>query len=264
MDFEHILYDITDNVATITLNRPERYNALNGKVRQNLLNAVLHSNENDDVRAVIITGAGKAFCSGGDMKALNDPKQREKMNPSSDKISPIRDQIILAMRGAAKPYIAAINGPAAGGGLGIAFACDIRLAADTARVGLTFSRRGLHPDWGGTYFLPMLVGTAKAAELIWSGRMIEAQEAVDMGIVSELTKPENLLPRAIEMAMSFAAGPPIAIRLSKRAIYRNMEPGLREALEFETYAQNICVETDDVKEGVAAFVEKREPKFRGK
>jgi 2-(1,2-epoxy-1,2-dihydrophenyl)acetyl-CoA isomerase len=168
------------------------------------------------------------------------------------------------MREASKPLIAAVNGPAAGAGMNIALACDIRIASSTARFGQTFSRRGLHPDWGGTYFLPRIVGMAKACELIWSGRMIDADEALELGIVSQLTEPDALMPAAVGMARSFVAGPPVAIRLAKRAMYRGMETSLREALEFETYAQNICSETDDARAGIRAFVEKREPEFTGR
>ena len=121
----------------------------------------------------------------------------------------------------------------------------------------------MHPDWGGTYFLPKLVGTAKACELIWSGRMIDATEALELGIVSQLTEPDDLMPTTLELAKSLAAGPPNAIRLSKRAIYKSMESDLREALEFETFAQNVCAATKDAREGISAFVEKREPKFTG-
>ncbi len=260
---ETILYDVTDHVATITLNRPDRYNALTPTLRQELLDAIEHSNNEADVRAVVITGAGKGFCSGGDMKENANAKSIDDVNPLSNKLEPIRDQIVLAMRGSSKPYIAAVNGAAAGGGMGIALACDIRIAAARAKFGQTFSRRGLHPDWGGTYFLPRLVGTAKACELIWSGRMIGAEEALDLGIVSQVTEPDDLMPTVLELARGFAAGPPVSIRLSKRAIYRSMEPDLRDALEFETYAQNVCLSTEDVKEGVTAFLEKREPKFSG-
>lgn len=260
---ETILYDVTDHIATITLNRPDRYNALTPTLRQELLDAIEHSNNEADVRAVVITGAGKGFCSGGDMKENANAKSIDDVNPLSNKLEPIRDKIILAMRGSNKPYIAAVNGAAAGGGMGIALACDIRIAATKAKFGQTFSRRGLHPDWGGTYFLPRLVGTAKACELIWSGRMIGAQEALDLGIISQLTEPDDLIPTALEMARGFAAGPPVSIRLSKRAIYRGMEAELRDALEFETYAQNVCLSTEDVKEGITAFLEKREPKFSG-
>lgn len=279
MNFEHVLYELTDvgndrQVATITMNRPDRLNALSPTMRRELLESVESADADPSVGAMIITGAGRGFCSGGDMKAMKergDNHQAGEQDPTDEaddrlgeKISPNRDRVVLAMRDATKPVIAAVNGPAAGAGMNIALACDLRIAASTASFGQTFSRRGLHPDWGGTYFLPRIVGTAMAAELIWSGRMIDAEEALELGIVSRLVGPDGLIGAANELAASFAAGPPVAIRLAKRAIYRSMESDLREALEFETHAQNICSATGDAREGITAFVEKRPPKFTGR
>ena len=264
MQFKQVIYTVTENVATITLNRPERLNALSPQLRLDLKNALEVADTSNEVRAIIITGAGRGFCSGGDVKAMNEANESGTAGPLNDKIAPVRDQVVLAMRNSDKPVIAAVNGPAAGAGMNIALACDIRVASDTARFGQTFSRRGLHPDWGGTYFLPRIVGMAKACELIWSGKMIDAAEALHLGIVSEVTEPGVLLETAQALALSFAAGPPIAIRLAKRAMYRAMDSSLREALEFETYAQNICRDTEDAKEGIRAFVEKRDPDFTGR
>ena len=264
MQFKQVIYTVTENVATITLNRPERLNALSPQLRLDLKNALEVADTSNEVRAIIITGAGRGFCSGGDVKAMNEANESGTAGPLNDKIAPVRDQVVLAMRNADKPVIAAVNGPAVGAGMNIALACDIRVASDTARFGQTFSRRGLHPDWGGTYFLPRIVGMAKACELIWSGKMIDAEEALHLGIVSEVTEPGVLLETAQALALSFAAGPPIAIRLAKRAMYRAMDSSLREALEFETYAQNICRDTEDAKEGIRAFVEKRDPDFTGR
>ena len=263
MSYEHILYAVDDGVATITLNRPERLNALTPTMRRELLEAALASEEDPEVRAVIVTGAGRGFCSGGDVKAMQEANEKRQSNPLEERMAPIRDRVLLAIHQSSKPYIAAVNGPAAGAGFSIALGCDIRIAADNARFGMTFSRRGLHPDWGGTYFLPRIVGAAKAAELIWSGNMIAAEEAKQLGIVSYLAQPDELMASATTMARNFAAGPPIAIRMAKRSIYHNMECGLREALEFETFAQNICAGTADAKEGIKAFNEKREPVFSG-
>jgi 2-(1,2-epoxy-1,2-dihydrophenyl)acetyl-CoA isomerase len=147
--------------------------------------------------------------------------------------------------------------------MNLALACDIRLASTTARFAQAFVRRGLHPDWGGTYFLPRVVGIAKAAELIWTGEIIDAQEALRLGIVSAVHPPEELMAAAYGLARKIAAGPPIAIRLAKRALYHNLECDLRQALEFETFAQNICFDTEDAREGIRAFVEKA-PLFQGR
>ena len=264
MDFEHLIYNVDNLVATLTLNRPETLNALTPSMRQSFEAALELAETDDSVRVIVITGAGKGFCSGGDVKAMNEARKSGKASVLDDKIDPIRDRIVLALRDSTKPIIAAVNGAAAGAGMNIALACDIRIASDTAKFGETFAKRGLHPDWGGTYFLPRIVGMAKACELIWSGKMIQAREALELGIVSQLETPEALMTATLEMANSFSAGPPIAIRMAKRAMYRSMDSTLREALEFETYAQNTCSATLDAKEGIAAFVEKREPVFSGR
>jgi 2-(1,2-epoxy-1,2-dihydrophenyl)acetyl-CoA isomerase len=148
--------------------------------------------------------------------------------------------------------------------MNLALGCDIRLASTAAKFSQAFVKRGLHPDWGGTYFLPRVVGLAKAAELIFTGEVIDAAEALRLGIVSRVLPPEELLPAARALAATIAAGPPIAIRLAKRALYRNADSDLRSALEFETFAQNACFETEDAGEGIRAFVEKRAPQFRGR
>ena len=263
MTYQHIIYNVNDHIATITLNQPDRLNALTPLMRREFLEAMTLSDADSDVRVIIVTGAGRGFCSGGDMKAMNKAEASNSTSAFNEKITPIRDKVVLAMRNATKPVIAAVNGAAAGAGMNIALACDIRVASNTARFGQTFTKRGLHPDWGGTYFLPRIVGMAKACELIWSGKMIDAEEALNLGIVSQLAEPEELMNATLEMAQSFAAGPPIAIQLAKRAMYKAQETDLREALEFETFAQNIAKDTGDAKEGIRAFVEKRDPVFKG-
>ena len=263
MEFEHLTYRKNNRIATITMDRQETLNALTPAMREAMLSALLAADEDRDVRAIVITGAGRGFCSGGDVKAMNEARKAGKGSGIDDRIAPIRDRVVLAIRDATKPVIAAVNGAAAGAGMNIALACDIRIAANNAKFGQTFAKRGLHPDWGGTYFLPRIVGMARACELIWSGRMIDANEALALGIVSELTEPDHLIDRVNALATTFADGPPIAIRMAKRAMYAGMESSLREALEFETHAQNICSATSDAKEGISAFVEKREPRFTG-
>jgi 2-(1,2-epoxy-1,2-dihydrophenyl)acetyl-CoA isomerase len=263
-DYKCLLYEVQDAVATLTLNRPERLNALGDTLRDDLHDAVLRAAGDSDIRAIVVTGAGKGFCSGGDVKAMNEAKEARAPRPVLEKVAPLRDRVLIAMRDAPQPIIAAVNGPAAGAGMNLALACDIRLASTTARFGETFVKRGLHPDWGGTYFLPRIVGLAKAAELIFTGEMIDADEALRLGIVSAVHPPEDLLSRARALATKIASGPPIAIRLARRALYHNQDTDLRGALEFETFAQNICFETEDAREGIRAFVDKRPPSFRGR
>jgi 2-(1,2-epoxy-1,2-dihydrophenyl)acetyl-CoA isomerase len=263
MTYKCLLYEVKDGIATLTLNRPERLNALGDTLREDLLDGVTRASQDADVRVIVLTGAGKGFCSGGDVKAMNENKERGAGRPLVEKVAPRRDRGVLALREAPKPVIAAVNGAAAGAGFNIALCCDIRLASTAAKFSQAFVRRGLHPDWGGTYFLPRVVGVAKACELIWTGDVIDAEQALRLGIVSAVHPPEELLPATYALARKIADGPPIAIRLAKRAIYHSLETDLRKALEFETYAQNICFDTEDAREGIRAFVDKRAPVFRG-
>jgi enoyl-CoA hydratase/carnithine racemase len=264
MPYQCLLYDVQDAIATLTLNRPERLNALGDTLREDLYDAVGRASDDAGVRAIVVTGAGKGFCAGGDVKAMHEAKEQRRDRPLRERVAPLRDRVILAMRDAPKPVIAAVNGAAAGAGMNLALACDMRIASTTAKFGETFVKRGLHVDWGGTYFLPRIVGMAKACELIFTGEMIDADEALRLGLVSAVVPPERLLPAVYEVAGKIAAGPPIAIRLAKRALYHSLDVDLRAALEFETFAQNICSETEDAREGVRAFVEKRTPTFQGR
>jgi len=264
MTYKCLLYEVKDAVATLTLNRPERLNALGDTLRDDLHDAIHRASADTQVRVIVLTGAGKGFCSGGDVKAMHEAKENRVERAIVEKIAPLRDRVLLAMRDAPQPIIAAVNGAAAGAGMNLALGCDIRLASSTARFGETFAKRGLHVDWGGTYFLPRLVGMAKACELIFTGEMIDAVEALRLGIVSAVYPPEELMRATHELARKIAAGPPIAIRLAKRALYHAEGADLRAALEFETFAQNICSETEDAKEGIRAFVEKRPPAFHGR
>jgi len=263
MSYECLLYASKDHVATLTLNRPERLNALGGTLREDLTDALTTAIDDPDIRVIVITGAGRGFCAGGDVKAMQDANTAGRARPLLERVAPSRDRTVLLMRDSPKPLIAAVNGAAAGAGMNLALACDIRLAASTAKFSQAFVRRGLHPDWGGTYFLPRVVGMAKACELIFTGELIDAEQALRLGIVSAVHPPDRLLAATYELATKIAAGPPIAIRLARRALYRNLQEDLRAALEFETFAQNICADTDDAREGIRAFVEKREPKFSG-
>jgi 2-(1,2-epoxy-1,2-dihydrophenyl)acetyl-CoA isomerase len=263
MSYESLLYETKDHVATLTLNRPERLNALGGTLREDLPAGLTRAIDDPDVRAIVITGAGKGFCAGGDVKAMQDANEAGRARPLMERVAPSRDRTVLLMRESPKPLIAAVNGAAAGAGMNLALACDIRLASSAARFSQAFVRRGLHPDWGGTYFLPRVVGMAKACEMIFTGQLIDADEALRLGIVSAVHPPERLLPATYELATKIALGPPIAIRLARRALYRNAEADLQSSLEFETFAQNICSETEDAREGIRAFVEKREPTFSG-
>jgi 2-(1,2-epoxy-1,2-dihydrophenyl)acetyl-CoA isomerase len=264
MSYKCLLYEVRDRIATLTLNRPERLNALGDTLRDDLYDAVTRAAADADVGVLVITGAGRGFCSGGDVKAMSERDQRGEVPAPSDRWAPIRDRIILALRDCPKPVIAAVNGAAAGAGMNLALACDLRIASTAAKFVQAFVKRGLHPDWGGTWFLPRIVGTAKASELIFTGAAIDAAEALRLGIVNAVVAPEELMTETYKLAGAIAAGPAVAIQLAKRAIHHNQNVDLRAGLEFETFAQGICRDTEDAKEGVRAFVEKRAPVFRGR
>ena len=249
MSYQFLLYDHNDGVVTLTLNRPDRLNALGDTLREELYEAIICASDDSEVRVIVLTGAGRGFCAGGDMKAAHEVQEGRMERALRDRVAPIRDKVVLAMRDSPQPIIAA---------------CDMRLASTAARFGQTFVKRGLHVDWGGTYFLPRLVGMAKACELIFTGEMISAEEAYALGLLNKLVAPEALMPATYELARKLADGPPMAIRLAKRALYHNQDVDLRAALEFETFAQNVCRETEDAREGIRAFVEKRPPRFQGR
>lgn len=264
MSYKCLQYEIKDRIATLTLNRPERLNALGDTLREDLYDAVLKSTADDEVRVLVITGAGRGFCSGGDVKSMNERAQSGQSAPITEKTSPVRDRTVLAMRDCPKPIIAAINGAAAGAGMNLALACDMRIASTAAKFSQAFVKRGIAPDWGGSWFLPRVVGTAKAYELIFTGDSIDANEALRLGIVNYVVAPEELMAETYKLAAKIAAGPPVAIALSKRAIQHNEDVDLRKGLEFETFIQGLARETEDSKEGARAFVEKRAPVFRGR
>lgn len=264
MTYKCLLFDVKDRVATLTLNRPERLNALGDTLREDLHDAILKCGGDPGVGVIVITGAGRGFCSGGDVKSMSDRDQSGQNVTTGEQLGPVRDRCILAMRDCPKPIIAAINGAAAGAGMNLALACDLRIASTAAKFSQAFVKRGLPPDWGGSWFLPRVVGTAKACELIFTGDTIDAAEALRLGIVNAVAAPEALMNEAYALARKIAAGPPVALQLAKRAIYRNLETDLRAGLEFETFAQGVCKATEDGKEGVKAFIEKRAPVFRGK
>lgn len=259
-----VLREVRDHVMTLTLNRPERLNALGGGMREELLAGLQEGEREPEVRVIVLTGAGRAFSSGGDVKEMAERRGKDGGRRVDGQLPPLRDHILALMRSIPKPIIGSINGVAAGAGMNLALACDMRIASDKAVFTQAFVKRGLHPDWGGTFYLPRLVGTAKACELIFGGDMLGAEEAQRLGLVNRLVPHEQLPAATTEWAEALAAGPPIAIGLAKRGIYRNMQADLPSALEYETYAQNHCWNSEDAGEGIRAFVEKRPALFTGK
>jgi 2-(1,2-epoxy-1,2-dihydrophenyl)acetyl-CoA isomerase len=267
MVYQSILYEKEDGVAIITLNRPDKLNALDAGILQEMARALEDVGKDDETKALIITGAGRGFCSGIDLTAEIsgvDPKQ-----PGINRTVRIEPSVSLGwavhqLRNLIKPTIAAVNGVTAGAGFSIASICDIRIASEDARFSAVFVRRGLVPDNGLTYFLPRIVGTAKALELMWTGDMIDVVEAERIGLVTKVVPQSDLLPVAKELAMRFAKGPSVAIELTKRMVYNGLETDdFASQLGYETLAQNICAQTEDVEEGRRSFLEKRDPIFRG-
>jgi len=263
MNWEFVLFNKEDGIGTITLNRPDSMNALGGGMRQEILAALEVAVADSEVRVIVITGAGKAFCAGGDVKEFVSGGTRAEANLPIDQ-RPTRDKVILLIQATGKPVIASVNGAAAGGGCNLALACDMRIASDRARFGQVFVRRGLHPDWGGIWFLPRLVGYAKAAELIFSGEVIDAQEALRIGLVNKVVPHEELSKATKEFAMKFMKSAPIPVSLAKKGLQNFSRIDLAQALDQERLAQSLCWNTEDREEGMRSFVEKRDPVFKGK
>jgi len=246
-------------VATITFDRPDALNALTIPIKVALLDALRSIGEDRSIRAVILTGAGRAFCAGQDLAERDDPdappldvELRERYNP-----------IVRAIRALDQPVIAAVNGVAAGAGASLAFACDLRIASADARFVLAFGRIGLVPDSGATWFLPRLVGAARAAEIALVGDPIDADEALRIGLVDRVVPPDTLMAEARAMADRLAAGAPRALAMTKHALQRSWSIDLDAALEDEARLQGEAGATSDHAEGLAAFREKRPPRFTG-
>jgi enoyl-CoA hydratase/carnithine racemase len=260
--YEHIQIAEADGITTITLNRPERLNAFVGHMRRDLAEALEHAGSDRNVRVVIITGAGRGFCAGGDIAFMAELMQRRDAEEFSRLLGAGR-RVILAIRQMTKPVIASINGPASGAGCNLALACDLRIATNTATLSQSFAKVGLHPDWGGTYFLPRLVTPNKACELFFLGDTIDAAEALRLGIVNQVVAPEDLETATLQLAERLRTAPPIALAAAKHAVYMSQAAELDEMLRYETEAQLRCFDSDDGHEGVQAFLEKREPRFTG-
>ena len=267
MDFEQIIYGKSEGIATITLNRPERMNAFTNQMIEEWYRALLDANADEDVRVIIVTGAGRGFCAGADLAGgrLGELMNQERTPVQNRNF--LRDSVQRVPRLVSlleKPYIAAVNGAAAGAGMDMASMCDIRFAADTARFGMTYVRIGIIPGDGGCYYLPRIVGTARALDLIWTGRIMDAQEALAMGYVSAVLPADKLMDHVREYAATLAKGPGVAIGIAKRLVYRSWEVDADTALELAQQAMYICQSTEDSKEGPRAFAEKREPQFKGR
>jgi 2-(1,2-epoxy-1,2-dihydrophenyl)acetyl-CoA isomerase len=258
-----LLEHVEDGLAVLTLNRPDKMNAINSELATALNEALTAISVDKHIQCVLITGAGKGFCAGGDLKEIWEGRQKN----DKESLEPLLRSgmgMVLKMRTMRQPVVAAVNGAAAGAGMNIALAADVRIASENASFGETFAKVGLFPDFGGTYFLPQLVGHAKAAELLYSGDMFDAKTALELGIVNRVVPADKLMEEAKKFAMSIVTGPQVANRALKQVLFGNERNALAKALEYEVEEQIRCFESEDSAEGLRAFFEKRKPNFQGK
>jgi enoyl-CoA hydratase/carnithine racemase len=261
MEFETLLYQVADEVATITLNRPAKMNAYTPRMGREIVDAMARADEDGTVRAVIVTGAGRAFCAGADISTFaGNIKERDQ--GGSPPSAAGREAMLSypdLMRTMSKPSIVAINGYALGVGATMTLPCDIRIMAANAKIGFIFPRVGLMTELGSSYFLPRLVGVARATEMLLTGRHYGAEECLAMGLVSQIASPENLIAKARELAGEIILGSPTSIALTRRALHNSMTGTIDNALEFEAFALDRCYTSPEHKEYVRAFMEKRKP-----
>jgi len=260
MNYEHIILEKKEGVATLTLNRPEKLNAINGKMIEELESAMAEIRKDKDVRALVITGAGRGFCSGadiGDMAQAGAPVETRYWVQMAHKI-------ILALTDLEKPVIAKVNGVAVGIGCSLALSADIIIASENAQFSLIFSRIGLIPDGGSLFHLPRLVGPAKAKELIFTAKIVDAKEAERIGLINKAVPADKLDNEVNTLAKQLAEGPTVAFGIAKKIINKGLSMDLGSVLECEAFGQTIAGTTEDAREGVIAFLEKRKPEFKGK
>jgi enoyl-CoA hydratase len=257
-----------DGVVTLTLNLPDRLNAMTQAMGEAFQAATADLAADPALRAVVVTGAGRAFSAGGDLGMIGGRAEQAGGPAAARRV--VRDtmhafyKLFLSVRELPCPTLAAVNGAAVGAGFCLALACDLRVIAETAKVGLNFTRLGLHPGMGATWTLPRLVGPALAAELLYTGRLLRGEELRGSALANRVVPAEAVLATALELAREVAASAPVAVRGVKRALRRSAEASLEDQLAFEASEQAACFQTQDVKEGLAAVREKREPRFEGR
>jgi len=262
MDFKTIIFEKDQKISRITLNRPEAMNSMNLEMFDELEEAFKEVVNDADIRVLIIIGSGKAFSAGADFSLVTYMSKL----PSKEFIEKLRylQSVITLIESMDKVAIAAINGYALGGGLDLALACDLRVAVEGAMMSEHYIKVGIMPDLGGTQRLPRLVGLAKAKEMIFEGEMIDAREAEKIGLINKVVSEDVFESEITALARRIAAGPSVAIGLAKKAINSGLTKDINDGLELEVYGQNRCIQTEDIKEGIASFKEKRKPVFKGK
>jgi len=262
MEFTTLLFDVRDNVAHITLNRPDAANSINDEMGKDLMHAALRCDEDPEIRAVLISGAGKIFSGGGDLKAFIS--KGDQLPYHVKEITTYLHAAMSRLTRMDAPVVAAVHGAVAGAGMSIAIACDIVVAAETTRFMVAYTRAGLVPDGSSTYFLPRIVGLKRALELTLTNRMFSAQEALQWGLVTHVVPDNELIAQARAIAVQLAAGPTRAYGISKRLLHSGWAETLETQMENESQAIANSARTADAREGIKAFLEKRPPKYKGK
>jgi 2-(1,2-epoxy-1,2-dihydrophenyl)acetyl-CoA isomerase len=257
--YDNILVSSEAGITTITLNRPEKLNAFAGHMRRDLADALEHAASDRSERAVIITGAGRGFCAGADVSYMAELMERNDVDEFARLLGAGR-RVLNTIREMTKPVIASINGPAYGAGFNLALACDLRIASTSATFSQSFVKVGLHPDWGGTYFLPRVVPTNLACEMFFLGDAIDAERAAQLGIVNRVVTDEELKVETIKLAERLRDAPFKSIAAAKHAVYMSEASSLERMLQYETEAQLQCFQSADAREMVKAFLEKRAPR----
>ena len=264
MPYENIILEIEDQVAVVTLNRPDKLNAISPELHEEIMQACRQLGVDDGVRVVIWTGAGRGFCSGVDLTAARPQGEHQPRSERIDEYGWVGRQAIEIYRNLNKPTIAAVNGVAAGAGMSLALACDMRVGSASSRFKTVFIERSLSPDSGMSFFLPRIVGASRAFDLVYTSRFVDADEAYRIGLLDRLVPAESLLDEAKELAHQIAFWPPVAMQMSKRVMQRGMESDLEEQLRYETHGIVLGRRAPhDVEEAAASFREKRPPDFTG-
>ena len=257
--YEHIKVDSDGGIVTVTLNRPEKLNAFAGHMRRDLAEALERASSDPEARVVVLTGAGRAFSTGADVGRMSELMERGDVEEFKRLLGAGR-RVLTAIRQMLKPVVAAVNGPAYGAGFNLALACDIRLAAESATFSQSFVKVGLHPDWGGSFFLPRAVPSNVACEMFFLGDAVDAQRALQLGLVNRVVPDALLAGEARRLAERLRDAPHASVAAAKRAVYMSEHESLERMLQYETEAQLQCFQSREARERVRAFLERRPPR----